>query len=401
MSKKAKTLVGLEVLRNDRKQALNWGRCAYVCNQASMTNDWVHGLSVIYDLMGDRLTAIFSPQHGLTGTVQDNMIETDHSKDPNTGLPVYSLYSETREPTEKMLQNVDTIIVDLQIVGCRIYTFKSTIAGCLRSAKQFGKKVVILDRPNPLGGEMVEGRCVEPSKYSFVGQFTMPMRHGLTAAEAGLFFNGEIGADLDVIPLENWNSKENWYSTMRTWVMTSPNLPAIDAVIVYPGMVIFEGSNVSEGRGTALPFQILGAPYCPGGRDLIWKFSQYWGEDTRGEFVLRPIEFQPTSGKWKGITCRGVQIHLVKSLLSAPYHLGLALLKSFWELSEGKFAFSSPPYEYEYNTMPMKIILGGEDCVKHLEAYSRLDSYWSWGIPQYIERVQDILLYDRKLKCCS
>ena len=388
-------MVGLEVLRKNPRKSQNWGRCGYVCNQASICADWIHGVNVLEDILGDRFTCLFGPQHGFLGTVQDNMIETDHAVHVSSGRPIYSLYSETREPTESMLENLDTIVIDLQITGCRIYTFKSTIAGCLRAAKKFNKRVVVLDRPNPVGGRFIEGRCVEPKNYSFVGQFTMPMRHGLSAGEAALFFNSSIGAELEVVALEGWDPQEDWRNTGRHWVLTSPNLPTLDPVFVYPGTVIFEGTNLSEGRGTGLPFQFIGAPYCNNQQKLIKRFQDHWGGPPKGVH-FREAVFEPTSGKWMGQECRGIQIHILDPSLIASYQLSLSLLKSFWDLSEGMFEFSQNPYEYEFDTLPMKLIIGGEDTVTHIENYKKDDPYWLWGVDEYIKQVAPLLLYNRK-----
>ena len=175
------------------------GKCALLCNQASITETFQHSIYFMKDLLQDRLVAILSPQHGLDGDVQDNMIETPHSTHASTGLPIYSLYSETRIPNESMLSDIDTIVIDIQIVGCRVYTFKATIRACLAAAKKMHKQVVVLDRPNPLGGTGVEGRILEKELRSFVGPYEMPLRHGLTVAEVALLCNSEIGADLNVV----------------------------------------------------------------------------------------------------------------------------------------------------------------------------------------------------------
>ena len=183
--------IGLEILAENPAMAKSWGNCLLLCNQASVTSNFEPSWKVVKESIGEKLVGFFGPQHGFHSTVQDNMIETTDSFGPY-GLPVYSLYSETREPSEDMLRGADTILIDIQIVGCRVYTFKYTIAACLRAAKKYGKKVVILDRPNPMGGKLVEGRVLELAAKSFVGEFEIPMRHGLTPAEAGLLFNKNI-----------------------------------------------------------------------------------------------------------------------------------------------------------------------------------------------------------------
>lgn len=198
-------LTGLEVLLAKPQTGQAWGRCGLVCNQASVTMDFKPAWTTLRESLGNRLVALFGPQHGFYGTAQDNMIETAHEQRGEFNLPVYSLYSETREPTAEMLEGLDTIIIDLQITGCRIYTWKATIAACMRAAAKHGKRVVVLDRPNPVGGEVLEGRVLELDATSFVGEFPVPMRHGMTAGEAARFFNKSIHAELEVVKLEGWN----------------------------------------------------------------------------------------------------------------------------------------------------------------------------------------------------
>ena len=223
----------------------------------------------------------------------------------------------------------------------------------------------------------------------------MPMRHGLSAGEAALFFNSSIGAELEVVALEGWDPQEDWRNTGRHWVLTSPNLPTLDPVFVYPGTVIFEGTNLSEGRGTGLPFQFIAAPYCNNQQKLIKRFQDHWGGPPKGVH-FREAVFEPTSGKWMGQECRGIQIHILDPSLIASYQLSLSLLKSFWDLSEGRFEFSQNPYEYEFDTLPMKLIIGGEDTVTHIENYKKDDPYWLWGVDEYIKQVAPLLLYNRK-----
>ena len=256
----SKILFGVDVMAKNPSISLNWGNCILLCNQASLASNGNHSVSVCRKVLNDRLLALMAPQHGLWGTVQDNMIETPHEFNSEFNLKTFSLYSETREPTEEMLAGVDTILVDLQITGCRVYTFKYTMSACLRAAKKMKKKVVVLDRPNPIGAYIEEGRCLDLNCRSFVGEYSIPMRHGLSIGEAAQFFNSFIGADLDVIKLENYSKNNIWSDFSRVWVPTSPNLPNFESLLLYPGMVIFEGTNISEGRGTSLPFQCVGAP---------------------------------------------------------------------------------------------------------------------------------------------
>src|SRR6185436_2800281 len=253
----------LETLLEQRDGILGDARVGLICNQASVDHSLQHAADLLFANSKIRLTALFGPQHGIRGDVQDNMIETEHAVDRSTGLPIHSLYSETREPTEAMLQEVDLLLFDMQDVGCRIYTFAYTMANCMRAAQKYGKKVVVCDRPNPITGLGVEGNVLETAQASFVGQFPMPTRHGMTLAELARMFNEHfgIGCDLEVVPMKGWE-RDNWQDeTDAPWVMPSPNIPTVDTAVVFPGTVHFEGTQISEGRGTTRPFELVGAPY--------------------------------------------------------------------------------------------------------------------------------------------
>ena len=387
--------VGLE--RLTEKDTRLWGRVGLLCNQASVTREFKPAWAVVHEFLGSRLISLFGPQHGFAGTAQDNMIETGHTRHLATGLPVHSLYSETREPTPAMVQDIDTLVIDLQIVGCRIYTWKSTIGGCLRAAKRHGKKVVVLDRPNPLGGEWLEGRVLDNDAQSFVGQFSMPMRHGLTAGEAALFFNVNIGADLTVVPLSGWSPTSLWRDLARPWVLTSPNLPTPDPVYVYPGTVMFEGTNISEGRGTGLPFQLIGSPYIKQGESIIKRVRDLIG-DPPGVY-LRAAAFEPTSQKWRGEVCNGIQLHVVDPTAIRSFDLSLAVIKAFIDVGTG-FTWKAPPYEYDHETLPIKLIVGSHRVEEHIspDKFDVKDPFWTEGIPKYIEDVKSHLLYPRQMR---
>jgi uncharacterized protein YbbC (DUF1343 family) len=390
-------LVGLERLAKTPSLAKNWGRCGLVCNQASVTIGYVAAWRILKEILGPRLTALFGPQHGIESTVQENMIETGHATHRPTGLPVYSLYSETREPLPDMLKNVDTLVVDLPITGCRIYTYKYTMAACLRAAKKSGKKVVVLDRPNPLGGTLVEGNALEMDATSFVGEFPMPMRHALTMAEAALYFNAEIGADLEIVALEGWNANSLWTDNERSWVITSPNMPIIESCYVFPGMVLFEGTNISEGRGTCLPFLFIGAPFVKSSDQLIATIRKY---DPKLPGVhLREACFQPTNSKWPGQECQGLQIHVTDPHKIQSYYLGLAMIRAFIEIGGNEFQWRKPPYEYNYDLLPIEILIGKRKIADAFSApkFSIEDAIWRSGQKDYIAAVQKYLLYDRNI----
>ncbi len=386
--------LGMERLVENPHLAKEWGRCAFLGNQASVGPDFKPSWVLLHDLLGERLVAFFGPQHGFHATVQDNMIETAHHAGPY-GLPIYSLYSETREPNDSMLENVDTIVVDLQITGCRVYTFKYTIAACLRAAKRLGKRVVILDRPNPLGGKHIEGRCLDLEARSFVGEFEIPMRHGLTTAEASLLFNRTIEASLEIVKMSGWTGTEYWSDIYKHWVLTSPNLPTIDSVYVYPATVMLEGTNISEGRGTGLPFQLVGAPYIKDAEIYAKQIQHYIKSDA---VFLRPAEFQPTSQKWQGEICRGVHIHVVDPKRIETYALGLAVIRAAMDLGEESFQWKRPGYEYNYTDLPIDLILGDLGAHKKLEENFEIkDPFWSVGLSDYARQVSEGLIYPRRL----
>src|SRR5919107_4509995 len=262
------------------------------------------------------------------------MVDTPHMLDKETGLPVYSLYSETREPTEEMLSDVDVLVCDLQDVGCRIYTFVYTIANCMRAAKRSGKRVVVCDRPNPVGGASVEGNVLEPEFASFVGQFPIPTRHGMTACELAQMFNSHwgIGCDLEVVSMEGW-SRDLWFDeTGAPWVLPSPNMPTLDSATVFPGTVHVEGTQVSEGRGTTRPFELVGAPYV---------VAEEYAKELNGlgfpGVRFRAANFLPTFQKHAGKVCGGVQIHVTDREVFEPVKVGIATVMAARELGGESF----------------------------------------------------------------
>ena len=257
-------LLGSErLLASSRLDGLKVGILA---NPASIDHNFTHIVDRLTASTSFKLGAIFGPQHGFRSDLQDNMIETPHVKDPRRNVPIFSLYSETREPTPEMLGLIDVLVIDIQDVGARIYTFIYTMANCLRAAARAGLPVIVCDRPNPIGGIEVEGPTLEPGYESFVGQFRMPMRHGMTVAELARLFNEhfKIGAELETVPMEGWSRDMYFDATDVPWVMPSPNMPTLDTAIVYPGTVLLEGTMLSEGRGTTRPFELVGAPWLDG-----------------------------------------------------------------------------------------------------------------------------------------
>lgn len=393
--------IGLEILRESPSLARDWGRCGLMANQASVTREFQFSVDILQSILGTKLVALFGPQHGFVSTVQDNMIETQHGHHGPSGLPVYSLYSDTREPTANMLSGLDTMVIDIQITGCRVYTFKYTISAILRAAKKHGKRVVVLDRPNPLGGILLEGRTLNMDVTSFVGEFPIPMRHGMTPGECAQFFNRSIGASLEVIAMKAWDPAQLWNSLSRHWVLTSPNLPTEDSVYVYPGMVAFEGTNVSEGRGTGLPFQFIGAPFIKNPEALVQRVKEYY--DFTGSVFLRPTAFQPTSQKWVGEVCQGVHIHVLDPWRVNSFALAVALLRSIQDLCPSEFKWREPGYEYDFKNRPIDLIIGSKETTVEIASknFNLSQDFWTSGISAYIEAVRSALLYPRQMEVHS
>ena len=347
---------GIEVLLARRPRWLRSERLGLVCHPASVDRRLIHSADRLRETMGKRLVALFGPQHGARGEKQDNMIESDDYRDPRWGVPVFSLYGESREPTEDMLRGIDVLVVDLQDVGTRVYTFVSTMIACLRAAAKFGRRVVVLDRPNPIGGEQVEGHAIEPEFRSIVGEVPgVPMRHGMTIGELAGLANDwlEIGCDLEVIRMRSWRRAAYRDDLGLNWVAPSPNIPTPATAIVYPGSVMFEGTNVSEGRGTTQPFELIGAPFID---------PHCLTEDVRRERLpgvhLRPTYFEPTFHKWHGQLCGGVQIHVLDRRRFEPYRTAITLLAAMQRLWPMNFEWRPPPYEYEFDKQPIDLIAG-------------------------------------------
>ena len=308
------------------------------------------------------MVALFSPQHGFWSELQDNMVESADERDPDFNLPIYSLYSTTRQPLPEMLDQLDTLVIDLQDVGTRVYTFIWTVTYCLEACAQRQLPVVVLDRPNPLGGCVVEGPILHRDFTSFVGRAPIPMRHALTMGELTGVTNHllQLGADVSVIPLSGWDRAMLWPETGRSWVAPSPNLPRWEGAILYPGQVLLEGTTLSEGRGTTLPFELCGAPDLPA-RDLIAAMRPADG------LVPRPIRFQPTFQKHAGKRCEGIQFHIEAPTHVRSYATVVDLLHQIGRLRPTPPIWRQPPYEYETEKMPIDILSGNRDLRETLD----------------------------------
>lgn len=384
--------LGCEVLADDPPSWLHTKRLGLLSNQASVNRSFEHVLSIIQRL-GGRFRYLFSPQHGFYAEKQANMRESCDDWNSPLQIPLISLYSDTRQPAAELLENIDILLIDLQDVGTRVYTYTTTMGLCMEAAAEVGTKVVILDRPNPVNGKQVEGNMLNGGYRSFVGRYPVPMRHGLTVGEFARYIVlcCNINCDLEVVPMQGWKRSCFFSATRLPWVFPSPNMPTWETSLLYPGMVLFEGTNVSEGRGTTLPFQLFGAPFI-NQPELLNFLAQF---DLQG-VVLRPITFEPAFDKWHGETCQGFQIHVTDALNFRPYYFGLALLQGLLQVHGDQFQWLSPPYEYEYEKLPIDIILGDaavREAIEQGADIDRLEAGWDGDLERYRSWRQSCLLY--------
>ena len=368
--------LGIDRLLEIDRRLLAGRRVGVVCNPASVDSLLRHTADRLIADPEIAVAALFGPQHGFRSDLQDNMIETPHSQDARRRVPVYSLYSETREPTADMLRDLDTLIIDLQDVGTRVYTYVYTMANCMRGAARHGVHVVVCDRPNPVGGEEVEGSRLAPPFASFVGQFPIPLRHGLTIGELARLFNDEFGihCSLDVIPLAGWRRPMYFDETGLPWVMPSPNIPTLDSAIVYPGAVLFEGTKLSEGRGTTRPFELIGAPWIDGDR-----LADAMNARQLPGVHFRPVFFEPTFQKHAKQTCGGCQVHVLDRQRFRPVRTAVELIDGFRRQAPDRFAWREPPYEYEHEKEPIDILFGSDRLRETIDAEEEIGPFvTSW-----------------------
>jgi uncharacterized protein YbbC (DUF1343 family) len=385
--------LGLEKLLEEQSHLIRGAKVGLICNQASVDHDFRHAADLLHEHPDVDLRGLFGPQHGIRGDVQDNMIETEHAVDPQTGLPIHSLYSETREPTESMLEDLDVLVFDMQDVGCRIYTFAYTMANSMIAARKFGKKVIVCDRPNPISGQHVEGNVLEPRHASFVGQFAIPTRHAMTLGELAKLFNEHFGlsCDLDVVKMDGWERSHWLDQTDAPWVMPSPNIPTLDSATVFPGTVHFEGTQLSEGRGTTRPFELVGAPYID-----PEEYARRLNEREFPGVYFRSCIFRPTFQKHAGISCGGVQVHVLDREKFEPVITGITMVKIAYDLYPKEFRWKEPPYEYVYDRNPFDVIAGTSSIREAIEAGGSIEAIeetWKVDLEAFRQVRENHLLY--------
>ncbi|MBS1720914.1 MAG: DUF1343 domain-containing protein [Armatimonadetes bacterium] len=341
---------GFSTLQND---ALGW-----VCNQASISRRYRHGIDELKDAEKKgqvKVAAVFGPEHGLFGHTQDNMIEWEGAVDPRYGWPIHSLYGTHREPQDFMMRGVERMVIDLPDVGSRYYTFIWTMALCMKACVRLGVPMTVLDRPNPINGITVEGNLLRQEFDSFVGLYPLPTRHGLTIGEVATYLHQTQfpGLDLTVVKMMGWDRSMYFEETGLPWAVPSPNMPTVDCAVVYPGGCILEATNVSEGRGTTRPFEIMGAPWIDG-----WELADALNGLGLPGCVFRPLPFEPTFNKFARELCGGVFLHVTDRSTYESTLTMVAILQQIRRLYGDKLVWRDGPYEYEYQKRPIDILAG-------------------------------------------
>jgi len=367
-------------------------RVGILSHQASVDSRLRHIISLLH-ARDVRITALFAPEHGLWGSAQDQ-IPILVENEPILHVPVFSLYGDRRAPSAESLENVDVLVCDLQDVGSRYYTFVWTMALAMQMCAKLKKKFIVLDRPNPIGGDTLEGPVLDLHYASFVGLYPVPVQHGLTIGEMALWLNArfDIGADLHVIRMKGWQRRMYFEDTGLPWVLPSPNMPTVDTAVVYPGGCLIEGTNLSEGRGTTRPFEIIGAPFI--NPDQL---AGLLNRDKLPGVTFRACRFEPTFHKFKEEACGGVQIHVRDRRTFQPFLTTLTLIQRAYDLYSPQFSWRNPPYEYETEKWPFDILCGTDAVRKAIEASQSITSLqksWRADCARFARERKPFLLYN-------
>lgn len=369
---------GLSVLLTDHLAQLRDRRVGLITHPPAVTANLISNVDALR-AAGVKVTTLFGPEHGFGGAAPDGATVPD-ARDPRTGLPVYSLYGSTKEPTAEMLAQVDVLLFDMQDIGARFYTYLSTLWHVLRGAARHARSVIVLDRPNPIGGARVDGPLVAPGYESFVGVAPMPIQHGLTMGELARYFNSEfnLNADLTVIALRGWQRSQWFDETGLPWVPTSPAMPHLSTATVYPGMCLIEGTNLSEGRGTALPFEICGAPWIDG-----YALAHALNALDLPGVRFRPITFEPWASKHAGQRCEGVQVHVLDRVRYEPIMTGLHVIAAARAQRLDRFAFRPESFDRLYGSAHGRALIEAQ----------RISREWAADLDQFKRLIQPYGLY--------
>lgn len=385
---------GLEIVAERLPVPLKGKRIGILCHAPSITKDFRHITDIFSARKDCFLSAIFGPQHGLFGQTQDNMIEWNGDLHPHFNIPVFSLYGEQRKPTPEMLKDIEAFIIDLQDIGARLYTYIWTIKLCMQACFESGIPVWILDRPNPIGKLPCDGPVLKEDFFTFVGGACIPLCHRMTMGEMALWIKEKYipGCDLNVVWMENWNRFSLFNETKLPWVLPSPNMPTIQTAIVYPGIVLAEALNLSEGRGTTIPFELFGAPFI-----FSEKLKKNLDSRSIPGCAFRIHNFIPTFNKYENQNCNGIQIHVVNPEAYFPVGTALEIFDAIIETSvNDSLKFNNPPYEYEYSLVPFDILSGDEEMRKTLENRSSLNvekQRWVYEIDKFETEFSQLAVY--------
>lgn len=390
--------IGIEKLIDSKFDDLKGKKVALLSNPASINSGFEYSADIFAKASKKgifRLKALFGPQQGIFETQQANMVEWEGTGNNRYGIPIYSLYGKTRKPTLEMLKGIEVFVIDLQDIGAKGYTFISTLYYVMEAAMENDIEVMVLDRPNPLG-RLVEGPITDERFKSFVGIHNIPMRHGLTMAEMALLFQKEVFTEcrLKILKMQRWRSSALYIDLNRPWIPITPNIPAFQSALCFPGMELLEGTNISEGRGTTKPFEQCGAPFIDPYK-LAKKIS---GKRTLGAFY-RPVSFSPTFDKWKDMDCYGVFVHITNPWKFLSVKSALEIIITIASLNQQEFKFTDPPYEYEQQLKPFDILVGTDNVRKDIEnglSYDQIEKRWKDDIQAYRKRIEPVLLYKRK-----
>jgi uncharacterized protein YbbC (DUF1343 family) len=368
-----KVQTGLDRLLSEDLDRLAGKKVGLICNASTVTSELEHAADVLAAHPRVDLVQLFGPEHGIRGDAQDMIAVESSGVDPRTGLPVHSLYGAEESslwPPPELVEPLDVVLWDIQDVGARYYTYVYTMAHMMEVAARTGTTVMCLDRPNPIGTHMVEGNIVDEDHRSFVGRYPIANRHGMTAGELARWFHHEAPShdcELEVVEMRGWSPSMSFHETGLPWVLPSPNMPTPETALVYPGMCLFEGTLLSEGRGHTRPFEVVGAPFISGDR---------WAKDATRRleaagctgFVLRPLTFRPTFHKHGGEPCGGVQVHVTDARLFRPLAVATGLLQSAWQLWPEESRWRTERYEYVESPIAIDLLAGDGSLREEIEA---------------------------------
>lgn len=387
-------LTGLEQIKEKLPSGLKSKRIGILCHAPSVTRDFVHITWLFRKRKDCFLSVVFGPQHGLYGQTQDNMIEWEGETDPVLKVPVYSLYGKNRKPTSEMLDKIDVLLIDLQDVGARLYTYTWTVKLCIEACSEKGIPIWVLDRPNPIGMLPFDGPVLKKEFFTFVGGASIPLCHRMTIGEMALWVKEKYypAADLNIVWMKGWHRMSLYPDTGLPWILPSPNMPTVQTAVVYPGTVLMEALNISEGRGTTIPFELFGAPFI---NEV--KLKKDLDKRHIPGCIFRIHNFIPTFNKYAGILCHGIQIHVIDHKNYYPVSTALDIIDSIITTSSrGSLKFNPPPYEYERNLMPFDILSG--DSIMRTSLLNRIPvriekERWKQEIEDFKKEFKKISVY--------